>query len=238
MNDEQLALASVLETARARVALGKKVPHFGEEDHDVAVVATALLRKALIQATAALTIVQTEVAEAAIPNVRSLFEAFGELHCLLQAPDELSKARTAFLYALRQLRDYSFKWNDDPNGLARVNAQLEEIGRAVPDAYAEALARQNYWTKIGRAQLIENALVAATAAAGLGADLGNRLYKLLSWDEHHVMATLLVIGLDPSAPDFGTVKKQEAPDDPHEFLPFLAAAGLAGMLKLYDERFP
>ena len=68
--------------------------------------------------------------------------------------------------------------------------------------------------------------------------MGRQLYKLLSWDEHHVMAILLTIELNPAADNCGRVKAYEAFEAPEEFLPFLAAGVMEAMLATYRLEFP
>ena len=60
----------------------------------------------------------------------------------------------------------------------------------------------------------------------------------MSWDEHHVMAALLSVELNPAKPGFGQVKRQDAPDAPEEYIAMLAVGTLASMLKLYTDIFP
>jgi len=237
-SSKELLELTLNETA-STVSVGTVVPRQGQETYDLAVVATALLRKAYLQATAVSYLASSPNPETAIPNLRSLLEAFGELNYLLDGPDRLDRAHTAFLFALREIRDFLKKWGEDADELTKVEQQLEEKGHLVPGAHRAALDARNFWTTSGRAELINKALDAALRGAGVAPDaaLGRQLYKLLSWDEHHVMATFLAIELNPESKDYGRVKAYEGFEAPEEFLPFLAAGVLGTMLADYHAEF-
>ena len=221
-------------------AVGHSVRGYGTSIEDEAVVATALLRRAAQQGEAILLLSQTPAAATAVPNLRSLLESFGELHYLLDGETRAEKAALARLYALRELRDYLTKWPTSAEDLRRATAEFEQKSEDDPAAAAAALAARQYWTPKKRAALVEDAMAAALQAAGSGvtADQGTQLYKLLSWDEHHVMATILAIDLDPDSPTRGQVTEQEVPENPDSFLPFLAAAVLAAMHDEFEAAFP
>jgi hypothetical protein len=101
----------------------------------------------------------------------------------------------------------------------------------------KAAIERDLGNAIGQAQALgaDAAISGLFANAGVEApnSVGHMLYKVLSWDEHHVMATGLSIGMNPTAPGFGTVLRQNAPENPEEFLPLVAAMLLDGMSKAY-----
>lgn len=238
MNRELQTLGNALAWIEPLVAPGTPVPRLNTDDHDLAVVATALLRKGYVQALAISAIAQTDTPEGGIPNLRSMLEALGELHFLIESTDPHEQARIAFIYSLRELRDF-YKTQDDPEELARVEAELAQKSKDVPFAFAEAMKRNSYWIPKGRAQIVDEAIGAVIKQGGQEPEqTGRDLYKLLSWDGHHVMAAMLSIQLNPKLPRHGCVKQQDAPEDPHIFLPFMATGTLAAMLGLYFGAFP
>jgi hypothetical protein len=200
-------------------------------------VATALLRKAWTHAVAIDVLAHTSVPEASIPNLRSLLEAFGELHFLLSSPVPLDSARLAYLFALREIHNFQQKWGDDPSELKRLSTELQAKRDALPHVAELLDACRHYWTSQSRTDLIEAALSEATRRHGTASytDLGRQVYKLLSWDDHHVMATLLTIDLAPESPTSGRIKSQDAPFEAAEFIPFLAANLLDDMRQQYED---
>lgn len=238
MNEELQTLRNALVALDAILAPGVQIPRYNTEDHDLAVIATGIFRKAFIQANVVATAATTDHPEGAVPNLRSMLEGFGELHFLLTSSDRRRQAQIAFVYALRELRDFC-KELGELEDLAKVDSELAQRKDSIPEAYAEAMNRRNYWTPIGRAKLVETAIATLIEKGGKKSEgTGKCLYKLLSWDEHHVMAALLAIQVNPNLPDLGTIKKQDAPENPETFLPFMASGVLAAMLGLYLEAFP
>ncbi len=232
-------LEATLRETTPLITIGASVPRQGEETYHLAVVATALLCKAHLQARAVLSLASSPNPETAIPNLRSLLEAFGELHYLLGSTDKLVRAQTAILFALKQLREFLKKCGDVEE-LAKVERELEEKSRLAPRAVKSALDAGQYWTVSGRAELVNQALDTALRSSRFEPEkeMGRQLYKLLSWDEHHVMAILLTIELNPAADNCGKVKAFEAFEAPEEFLPFLAAGVMEAMLATYRLEFP
>ena len=222
------------------VAPGTLVPRCRQADHDVSVVATALLRRALLQAQAVHAVVSSASADAAIPNLRSLFEALGELNYLLNSPDSHEKANTAFAFALRQIEDYQDRWRDDEESLAKTRSELEDHAATSPASFREASQRRNFWTPTSRADLIDAALAALprSGTQPLPPELGKQLYKLLSWDDHHVMSVLLSVDLVRDSPSFGRIRAGHVMEQSEEFIPLLAFLALEGMRQWYVARFP
>jgi hypothetical protein len=222
------------------VAPGTPVPRCREADHDVSVVATALLRRGLLQAQAVHAVVSSASADAAVPNLRSLFEAFGELNYLLNSPDSQEKAQTAFAFALRQIENYQERWRDDDADLSKTRAELTDHATRSPAAFQQASQRRNFWTPNSRAELIDAAL-ATLPRSGTGPlppEVGKQLYKLLSWDDHHVMSVLLSIDLLHDSPSFGRIRAGHVMEQSEEFIPLLAFIALEGMRQWYVARFP
>jgi hypothetical protein len=231
-DDLQLAIAE----ASDRVGVGKQAFVPAENNQDPIALASALLRKASLQASAVLALSRTEFPESAIPNLRSLLEAMGELSYLSKAADPPQEAAVAFLYALGELRDYQSKWGADPARLKALEDELAAKSAGHPLAAAQAAKRGSYWTPKTRTDLIDEAINEGITAAG-GGDAkgeGRKFYKLLSWDEHHVMGLFLVLDVNAGSPTLGQIKRQEAPHSPETFLPFMAGACLSQMILVYD----
>jgi hypothetical protein len=231
-------LDAVLADARQLVDVDIPVPRQGTETFDLAMVATALLRAAYMQAAAVRAVVDTETPEAASPNLRSLYEAVGELHQLLKE-NQLAHARLAYLFALREVRAYLAAAGDSVE-LREVDRELERLRDLAPAEYSRAMAsRENYWSG-KRAKLVRAGFEAIASLTGMPdpTPVGAQLYKLLSWDDHHVMAPMLNVQTLVNSANFGRVKRSGAVDDPEEFIPQMAAFALGGCLKLYRQAFP
>jgi len=138
-NRNLAALRNGLTVVAPLVAPGTTVPRMGTSDQDLGVIATGLLRKAFIQASAVAIIAESALPESGIPNARSMLEALGELHYLAQASDRLHEAQIAFAYALYELRAFTQKWGDTDD-IKTIEREVEEKERVAPQAYTEARA--------------------------------------------------------------------------------------------------
>jgi hypothetical protein len=218
---------------------GTQIPRTGSKDHNVSVIATALLRRGLLQANAVRFLVANEAPEVGIPNIRSLYEAFGELHYLLERDSEV-RAQTALIFAVQEIKRYLQRWPEgNTNDLRHLERELDQHARSAPDGFARASGRTNYWTDGTRAGLIDAALSSLSRSSEVPApqDLGRQLYKVLSWDDHHVMAALVTIDLAQDSQTLGTIKAEHPGGDRYllEFLTFMA---LEGMRRWYVGAFP
>lgn len=233
-------LDSQLRYAEPLVAVGRVLPSRDPNQAVLAVIATALLSKGVLQAAAVRNLAMGREPEAAVPNVRSLLEAFGELHYLFDGDDPEQRARTAFRFALGELQAYLKKNGGDPCGLSRLEAEIADRDHSDPTAKEATTRSRNIWTPLGSAELINIALdkMLSPHTSGETSNVGRQLYKLLSWDEHHVMAAFQRIELHPDSAMRGTVKAFDAIEEPEIFLPIVAAFALGAMVRKYLECFP
>jgi hypothetical protein len=238
MNKELASLSEFIRQLAPVLSPGATIPRFGTQDHDLSVVATALFRKSYTHATGMAAVAASEAPEAGVPILRSMLEAYGELQHLLRSSDPREQAQVAFIYSLRELRDYCARTGETEEA-QRLSSELAQRDTIAPRAFAEAMKRRNYWTAVSRAELIEAALDALMKrGGGESGGAGKEFYKLLSGDQHHVMVAPLVIQLNLRASNPGTIKTQDLPENPASFLPFMASAVLLGMRDLYLDHFP
>jgi hypothetical protein len=233
-------LRDAIEAVEPLVRIGRTIPAFNTEKHDLSVLATALLRKAWVQANAIGVIAASGHPEAALPNLRCMLEAWGVLHHLFADPDPVRCARVAHLYALREFQSLGKQFEESGDVAARQK-ELDHARENAPDVYAKAMQLKSgrFWPIVGRGALIEEAI--ASLDVDDSADLqgvGKGLYKLLSLEEHHVLAGLTGIQLDRELPAYGTVKVSDGPDEPQNFSAFFAAVVLEAMLFAYEKDFP
>lgn len=237
-NPEQDLLLQVLAQNEPLLQPGAKSPRLGAEEAEFALLSTALLRRALTQAQAIAALSSSPVPEAAVCNLRSMLEAFGDYHFLMTCDDPILHARIARIYSLREALRFAVESEDSEQG-ARLEDRLSGLSAQFPEAAQHASRRQNSWTTKGRRALVAAAIDSLPISCGLPpVSVGKELYRISSWDAHHVMAVALVINDDVQSPQFGTVKKQDAPEKPESFIPFIASIVLIGMFKQYLERFP
>ena len=104
MSDALNTLRQALAGLRPHLGVGSAVPAMKTEKQDLAVLSTALFRKAYVQAAAVAAIAASDSPESALPNLRCMLEAWGELHHLMSSPDPVRAAQIAHLYALRELQ--------------------------------------------------------------------------------------------------------------------------------------
>jgi len=161
-----------------------------KQDGDVATAAMALLRAAMVQAAAVLTLARTQVAEAAQVNVRSLFEAWVNLRYLLLHGDPTRNARKCIASAHLELRDHVSTLTDSEKNVAKIDALLDRLKKAdaaaVQDVVAQRQERRYHWSGLSRTKLVE------TVGAALPPQEVNlrQAYKVMSWDGHHDIAVI------------------------------------------------
>ena len=153
-----------------------------------------LLRIMLIHAHAIVAISNTPFAEAATANVRVMFEAWVEISTILEPGLEESNARRSVVFGLLEFRDHG----DATGRLDEADfAKLDEVLRPYRTKYPELVAdvevqrtkkdprSSQYWTGTSR-----SVLLAKMEQRGLASKLRS-VYKMLSWDAHHVIAVAL-----------------------------------------------
>ena len=231
-------LSAILDRVDPCVRPGRMLSGQGTREFNVTAVATALLVQGALQARAARTILRSSNPESAIPNIRSLYECFGELQYLLTADDPRHEAVTAFAFAMKELEASAI--GIDVEVAQHVAADRKKLAEAMPLAAAAADARRNYWTEVGRKELVERA-VSSWAANGLysaRAGFGKDIYKIMSWDSHHVMASLARVDLIGESPTYGMLRKEHPWKNFAEIGAFLAGMALDSMVKIYRLRMP
>ena len=124
---------------------------------------------------------------------------------------------------------------EEPEEVELLEKELADKAKQAPSVFSEAMALRagNYWPTESRRELIESAIdsLSENGAVDLRG-MGVALYKILSLEDHHVIAAITTIQLNPSFPRFGTIKPTDGPDEP-EIIPFMAAGILGAMLKLH-----
>jgi hypothetical protein len=237
---EHRHLRDPIEAVEPLVQIGCTIPAFNSEKHDLSVLATALLRKAWVQANAIGVITASGHPEAGLPNFRTMLEAWGELQHLFADLNPVRRARVAHLYALREFQLLAKKF-EEPDDVAALQMELDRARKNVPDVFTEAMQLKpgGCWPAVGRGVLIEGAIdFLAFDGAGELQGKGTGIYKLLSLEEHHVLAGLTGIQLNPGLPAYGTIKAPDGPHEPEIFIPLFAAGVLAAMLVAYEKVFP
>lgn len=211
----------------------------GGGEHNIALLTLALGKQSLTQGSAARILLRGAPPESAIPNVRSLLEAFGELHYLLSAEDREFEALVAYYVAAREIVDTSRKQGSDEESLRGFIADLEQINRERPAAGEAARTRRGYWTSRGRSELVYEAFLTTRdpAKAEASPDYGKFIYKLLSWDGHHVTALMSAVESDPDSPRFGMTTERHPWPDLDELLSLIAASSVRGIREHLVEYF-
>lgn len=159
-------------------------------DNDVAIASMALLRAAMVQGAAVLTLGRTEVAESAEVNLRSLFEAWVNLRFLLLHGDRTRNARKYIASAYLELRDYVAALGDSEEDVAKLDALLEKLKQADPAAVQEVVTQREdrkwHWSGLNLTKVIDT-----VGAALPPKDVNLRqVYKLMSWGGHHDIAVI------------------------------------------------
>jgi hypothetical protein len=164
----------------------------------------------------------------------------GELSYLLDR-DSQSRARIASTFAQRELFEHLTESGNDPDGALNVRTELDRRQTEMPVEYAIAMEpKRRYWTDLSRRGLVEHGIAAVSRTMGqsLRDGLGKEIYRLLSWDDHHIMATITAIDTYAHSPTVGQIKRPGIVDEPADFIREQAALALGGALGLYRQRFP
>lgn len=193
--DSRLDEGNQLEQAidRIEARLGSTLT-FADSKADSAAVTIALMRIMIAHVRAIAIVGATPYAEATGANVRAMMEAWIEIYSVLEPGKEEDSARRSVVFGLFEFRDHS-----------RVTghldqAELDSIDNAIAPYRAkhgamvadiEALRsrkdprNRNYWTGTSRSALLER-----METRGVASTLRS-IYKMLSWDAHHIIAPAL-----------------------------------------------
>lgn len=214
---------------------GRRVVGIGTSYEQVVVLATALVVRAEQHAIAGRTLLRTSNPHGAAPNLRALYEAFGELAFLADATDREFEAAVAFAFASREIERVLLAQGAAKDDLEALRKRREEQRAANPAAYAAAESRSNYWIVTGRKELVERAVSKWPTSDTTSLDgFGRHIYKLMSWDSHHVLAAISCVDLRQESPTFGTVQPDHQWTDFQSVGTYLAGMALLGMRELYD----
>jgi hypothetical protein len=167
---------------------------FADAKADSAAVTLALLRIMVAHAQSIVTVCATPYAEATGANVRAMMEAWIEIYSILEPGKEEENARRSVVFGLLEFRDHSIATGHlDQAELDRINDELASYraihGLLVADIEAlrsgKGKRNRHYWTGKSR-----SALLKGMEDQGVASTLRS-IYKMLSWDAHHVIAAAL-----------------------------------------------
>jgi hypothetical protein len=187
-------LSRLLDALQERLQTTLPIP---DADAEAGASALAWFRAMVTEAEAIRVLGETEHAEAAVSNFRSMFEAWLQLRYLLKVcPDANDAGRQARAFALFEFSDYLVNTGGDADDVRLVEDQLRPLRQHFPAIISEIEARRNpkkkapgnpnYWSGKGPTQMIK----AVQATVKVKTKLAD-LYKFTSWNPHHVMAPLL-----------------------------------------------
>lgn len=170
---------------------GVHLPHANTPQQDVAIAAIILLRAATVQGWAIHALAGTRHREAAVANLRQMFEAWVDLRYLLLHGDPIENAHRSFVFAhmdlLAFLQEYGAGDKELKAEAEKVTEALQGLSRNTPDVYrkveGERKAGSQYWSGKGRRKLIGE----VGEKTGHGAKTLQGAYKLYSWEAHHVV---------------------------------------------------
>lgn len=193
--DSPRVLRAELTRLDAVINAGFELPDARSETGAVALV---LLRQIAVNAEAVLAISETQVAEAAIANLRTMFEAWCQLRYLLKCtPDSEESAVTCQAFSLLEFRAWLESESASAEEVAPLNEAIEVLRKrhAAGVQSAEDLRsgvtkgkNSKYWTGLGPTALVRE------VSAGLpDPGHGPKFYKFTSWDAHVIMAPILEI---------------------------------------------
>lgn len=207
--------------------------------HNVALLSLALGKQVLTQGSASARLLFSEPPESAIPNVRSLLEAFGELHFLHTAGDREFEALVAYYFAVLEVIDTARKQGSGEEELGGFLGDLAEIDAENPAVGVAARSRRGYWTPRKRSELVYEAFLTTRdpSKSESHPDYGKFVYKLLSWDGHHVTAMLSAVESDPASPRFGMTTEKHPWPELGDLLALVAAGSARGVRELLKRYF-
>lgn len=167
---------------------------FPDEQVDSAAATIALLRIMLAHAHAVVMVSAQPFAEAGSANVRAMLEAWVDIYSILEPQREEENARRCVIFGLLEFRDHSIAMSAlSADDLANIDIALSPYAQTHPALVADVELQRTkkdkrnsqYWSGTSRGELI-----ARMEAKGVATTL-RRIYKLLSWDAHHVVAVAL-----------------------------------------------
>jgi uncharacterized protein DUF5677 len=189
--DEREGLERVLSRIEARLDTRFSFPD--EKTHSAAAT-LALFRLMLAHAHAIRILGETPYAETAGANVRAMFEAWVDIYNILEPGREEINARRSIIFGLLEFKEHSISTGHlDTDDIAKLDAHLAPYRTEFPDLVQDVELQRtrkdprnsNYWSGTSRSELIKRMEV-----AGVGSTLRS-IYKMLSWDAHHVVAVAL-----------------------------------------------
>lgn len=184
-------LERVISRIRARLEASFSFP---DEKVDSASAILALLRIMLAHAEAIVLVSKTPFAETGSANARAIFEAWVEIYSILEPGCEEANARRCVVFGLLEFRDHSIATGHlDADDLAKLEAVIApyrvKYAGLIADVELQRTGKDKrssqYWTGKGRGALMD-----AMEARGVASKLRS-IYKMLSWDAHHVIAVAM-----------------------------------------------
>jgi hypothetical protein len=194
--EEAARLELIIPRARKMLARRREIP---DEDADIGAAMLALVHAMLDHADAILTLSRTPQAETGMAHLRVMLEGWMELESILTIGDARQNALRYAIFGALELRDTFVATGQDPEDIAAANARVEEYRARAPEAVAAEEKRRakkrrpHFWSDMGRSKT----LAAIDAAQGTDKTLVH-LYKVLSWDAHHIVAPALNVWFDRS----------------------------------------
>src|SRR6185437_4776909 len=167
---------------------------FADEKAHSAAATLALLRMMVAHANAILAVSVTPYAETAGANARAMFEAWLDIYAILEAGHEEDNARRFVGFCVLVFRDYSIATGRlDDDDISKINMMIEAHRIERPQILADVKLQRttkhrrnsHYWTGTSR-----TALIKLMEDRGVGSALRS-IYKMLSWDAHHVIVVAL-----------------------------------------------
>lgn len=193
--DEPPDEGAKLEAVIARVQRWITLPvEFPDGKVDSAAATLALLRIMITHAQVVALVGAEAFVEASSANVRTMLEAWMEICSILAPGREEENARRCVVFGLLEFRDHSVATRTlSAEEEAQIETEIAPYREKYPDLVADVEQQRtkkdprnsHYWTGTGRVELIRR-----MEAQGVASTLRG-IYKLLSWDAHHVIAVAL-----------------------------------------------
>ena len=189
--DEGAKLEAVIARIQRRITSPLEFP---DEKVASAAATLALLRIMIAHAQVVALVGAEAFAEASSANVRTMFEAWVEIYSILAPGSEEENARRCVVFGLLEFRDHSVASRTlSAEEEAQIEAEIAPYREKYPDLVANVEQQRtkkdprnsNYWTGTGRGELIRR-----MEERGVASTLRS-IYKMLSWDAHHVIAVAL-----------------------------------------------
>jgi hypothetical protein len=190
-SDEGARLEMVISRIESRIMGSLEFP----DEKAASGAATLLLLRIMVAHAHIVAFASTQpFAEASSANVRAMFEAWVEIYSILHPGDPEENARRCIIFGLLEFREQALAVGTlSPEEEAQVESQIvpyrEKYPRVVADIEMQRTNKDprnsHYWTGTSRSELIRR-----MEERGVASTL-RRIYKLLSWDAHHVIAVAL-----------------------------------------------